>query len=252
MNDTTVGIKSYKSNQELSSEEELVRYLKESPLPENQLLENLGLFLTAKNFSRILFMHHIYQQIVPVPGVVMDFGTRWGQNLALFGTFRGMYEPFNRHRKLIGFDTFAGFPSVTHQDGSSDLMTAGNISVTDNYLESLNRVMELHEELNPLQQIRKFQLVAGDATVTLPKYLEENQETIVALAYFDFDLYEPTRKCLELIRPRLTRGSVVAFDELNDHDSPGETLALMETFGLNNLRLQRLPQTSRTSYFVLE
>jgi hypothetical protein len=252
MNDTTIGVKSYKSNQERTSEQELVQYLKESPLPEDQLLENLGLFLTAKNFSRMLFMHHIYQQIVSVPGVVMDFGTRWGQNLALFATFRGMYEPFNRHRKLIGFDTFAGFPNVAPQDGASDLMTVGNISVTENYQEHLNRVMELHEELNPLQQIRKFELVPGDATVTLPKYLEENQHTIVALAYFDFDLYEPTRKCLELIRPRLTRGSVLAFDELNDHDSPGETLALMETFGLNNLRLQRLPYVSRTSYFVLE
>ena len=35
MNDTTTGIKSYKSNQERSSEQELVQYLKESPLPED-------------------------------------------------------------------------------------------------------------------------------------------------------------------------------------------------------------------------
>ena len=86
----------------------------------------------------------------------------------------------------------------------------------------------------------------------LPKYLSEHPETIIALAYFDFDIYKPTRKCLELIKDRLVKGSILAFDELNDHDSPGETQALMEVFGLNNVRLKRLPYTSRASYFVYE
>ena len=76
--------------------------------------------------------------------------------------------------------------------------------------------------------------------------------TDLRVAYFDFDLYEPTKKCLELIRPRLTKGSVIGFDEANDPDSPGETLALMETFGLNAVRLKRYPHASRVSYFVVE
>jgi len=37
-----------------------------------------------------------------------------------------------------------------------------------------------------------------------------------------------------------------------DPDSPGETLALMEVFGLNNVKLKRFPYTSRTSYFIVE
>ncbi len=55
-----------------------------------------------------------------------------------------------------------------------------------------------------------------------------------------------------MIRPRLTKGSVVGFDELNDPDSPGETLALMEVIGLPNVRLKRFPHASRVSYFVVE
>ena len=95
-------------------------------------------------------------------------------------------------------------------------------------------------------------MVAGDACLKAEEYFEAHPETIVALAYFDFDIYEPTKKCLELIRPRLVRGSVLEFDELNDPDSPGETLALMETFGLNNIKLRRHRYTSRVSYFVVE
>jgi hypothetical protein len=87
---------------------------------------------------------------------------------------------------------------------------------------------------------------------TLPSYLDEHTETIVALAYFDLDLYAPTKKCLELLKPRLTKGSVLGFDELNEHATPGETLAVMEALGLGNVALRRLPYTSRTCYCVIE
>jgi hypothetical protein len=112
--------------------------------------------------------------------------------------------------------------------------------------------MAFQEKDNPLSHIKKFEIRAGDATVEIDKYLEQYPETIIALAYFDFDIYEPTKKCLEAIRSHLVRGSVLAFDELNDHDSPGETAALREVFGLNNVRLKRFPYTARTSYFAVE
>ncbi len=55
----------------------------------------------------------------------MEFGVKWGQNLALFQSFRGMYEPYNHNRKIIGFDTFEGFPSVDKKDGGSKIIKAG-------------------------------------------------------------------------------------------------------------------------------
>ena len=161
MTSENTGVKNYKSSQEKVTEGEVLRYLMECPIPHDQILENLGLFLTAKNFSRILFMHHIYQQILEVPGIVIDFGTRWGQNLALFSTFRGVYEPFNRHRKLVGFDTFAGFPRVLPQDGTSNLMAKGNISVTENYVGYLDGLMGTHEGLNPLSPHQEVRACGG-------------------------------------------------------------------------------------------
>ena len=97
--------------------------------------------------------------------------------------------------------------------------------------------MKSQEDDNPLSHIKKFEICKGDATKELKNYLK-NPETIVSLAYFDLDIYEPTKECLKLIKPRLTKGSVIGFDELNDPDSPGETLALIETLGLNNIRLK--------------
>jgi hypothetical protein len=55
------------------------------------------------------------------------------------------------------------------------------------------------------------------------------------------DLYEPTKYTLEKIAPRLVKGSVMAFDELTCKFFPGETRALDEILGLNNLHLKRSP-----------
>ncbi len=246
------GIKTYDSADEREVRHNMLKLLKETPIPEDQLLSNLGLFLNSKNLSRILFMNHLYQLAVDVPGVVMEFGVRWGQNSALFAALRGIYEPFNRHRKIIGFDTFEGFPSVASQDGSSDMIYTGNLAVTAGYKEYLEEVLHCQEQDNPLGHITKFELRKGDACLEIERYLVDNPQTIVALAYFDFDLYEPTKKCLEMIAPRLVKGSVIGFDELNDPDSPGETLALMDTLGLRNVRLKRDRYASRVSYFVVE
>lgn len=38
--------------------------------------------------------------------------------------------------------------------------------------------------------------------------------TVIAAAYLDLDPYEPGRDALQVILPHLTRGSVLAFDEL--------------------------------------
>lgn len=216
------------------------------------MLENLGLFLTAKDLSRILFMDQLYRQIVEVEGVILEFGTRWGNNLTLFSQLRSIYEPFSRKRRTVGFDTFEGFLQVTPEDGTSSMMEVSNYRVSDRYEHYLASVLDAHEQLNPLSHLKKYELRKGDAGQQLRAYLAEHPETVVALAYFDMDLYKPTKECLELIQPHLTRGSVLGFDEVNLAETPGETIALREVFGLGRYRIRRSPITSRTCYLVID
>ena len=252
MSKITVGVKSYSNKKELSIREEMFEHFKNCPIPDDQILSNMGLFINSKDLSRILFMDYLYRISKETHGVILDLGTRWGQNAAIFSACRGLYEPFNRNRKIIAFDTFSGFPSVTKEDGNSNLMSEGSVCVTEDYENYLNKSLELQEQDNPLSHIKKFEVVKGDACSSLENYLKKNPHTIVSLAYFDFDIYQPTKICLNLIKDRLVKGSVVAFDELNDIDSPGETIAVMETLGLKNIRLKRFPYTSRVSYFIVE
>jgi predicted GNAT superfamily acetyltransferase len=245
-------IKTFGSPMQEERRKAFIELLKKCPVPDNELLMNLGLFLIPQTLSRILFMDFLYRQILNVQGIVVEFGCRWGQNLSLFSAFRGIYEPFNRLRKIVGFDTFTGFPSVSPKDGTGGMMDKGSYSVTPDYEQYLNKILELQEQESPLSHLKKYEVIKGDASVCVEAYLKRNPETIIALAYFDLDLYEPTKNCLVAIKDRLTRGSVIGFDELNDHDCPGETLALKEVFGLDYCSVQRFAHNSRASYLIVD
>jgi hypothetical protein len=124
--------------------------------------------------------------------------------------------------------------------------------VTRDYEEYLDKLLNLQEQLNPIAHLKKYELVRGNAINTVPAYFVKHPETIVSLAVFDFDIYEPTRVALEAVRPHLCKGSILVFDELCDDVFPGETIALQEILGLNNVRIQRMPMTSRISYMEIE
>lgn len=235
---------------EKDNKHQLAARLRSTSIPDGELLDNLGLYLTRQTLSRILFMQKLYEMIVPVHGVVMEFGVRWGQNMALFSVLRGLYEPFDYNRRVIGFDTFEGFPSVDVEDGAA--VRKGDYAVSAGWKEELESILAFHEQNAPIPHKRKFELVQGDATKTLPAYLAAHPETMIALAYFDFDLYRPTRDCLEAILPYLTKGSVLAFDELNCPEFPGETQAVREVLGLSRYAIRRDPNNPLVSYAVIE
>ncbi|MBN8490177.1 MAG: crotonobetainyl-CoA--carnitine CoA-transferase [Burkholderiales bacterium] len=236
-----------------AAEAKLGEMLREAPIPASELAENSGLFVSPRTVKRQFFFDEIFKHALPVHGVVMQFGVRWGRDLATLHALRTIYEPYNATRLILGFDTFEGFPSVDPRDGESVTSRKGTLNVGEGYYDFLRDAVAQRQILDPLPQVGRIELHKGDAPEILAKYLEAHPETIVALAHFDMDLYEPTRKCLELLSPFLTKGSVLAFDELQSFVFPGETVAVREVFGLGKIRLRRSPLYSgHGSYFVVE
>lgn len=241
------------SSMELDARERAARAMRQCPIPDGEVLANSSIFLKRQDLTKILFFDELYRNhVLPVHGVILELGVRWGKNMVLFNNLRGIYEPFNHHRKVVGFDTFEGFPSVHEHDGSHDIVRVGGLNVSEGYEHYLNELMSYHESECPLAHIPKNSLVKGDAVVKLREYLDQHPETIIAMAWFDFDIYEPTKKCLEMLKPHLTRGSVLGFDELCDPTFPGETIALREVLGLSNVRVQRNRHSGAQSYIIVE
>lgn len=250
LNKYGAGFDSSSSEREMRSD--FTTLFKNSPIPETELLNNLGLYYKRQDLSRMLVMNELYKKIIHTHGVVMEFGVRWGQNLALFESFRGIYEPFNYNRKIIGFDTFSGFPSVNEKDGNSEFVKNGSYSVPEKYEQYLEQVLDFHEQQSPISHMKKYELVKGDASIEAEKYFADHPETIVAFAYFDFDIYEPTAKCLALLKNHITKGTVIGFDELNNRHFPGETIAFKEVLGLQSYEIKRFTMDPNISYIVID
>ena len=239
------------SAKEITIREQFANIIQECPIPKKDLWMNIPLFLNRQIISRVLFFQKVYKKILDVPGVIMEFGVLWGRDLVSLMNFRGIYEPYNYTRKIIGFDTFEGFLDLHEKDNIEKIpIKKGDFSTTEGYEVYLERLLQYHEGESPLSHIKRFELVKGDVRETLPKYLEDNPETIISLAYIDVDVYEPTKAILETIKPYLVKGSVIGFDELNFHAFPGETIAFNEVFGLNNYRLYRVPYDPISCYLV--
>ncbi|GGS43765.1 class I SAM-dependent methyltransferase [Streptomyces violaceus] len=231
----------HESAQEKEVRERLTKLLVETPIPPVYLIDNLPVYLRRHQLADLLTMDALYRMLTEIPGVIMEFGVLHGRHLATLAALRGLHEPYNSFRRIIGFDTFTGFPDLSEIDQVSPSAAVGRFAVPDNEVDHLREVLAAHEAGDPIPHVQRTFVVQGDVRETVPRYLEENPETVIGMAFFDLDLYEPTRDVLQAIRPHLAKGSIVAFDELGHPRWPGVTAAIRETLGLENMTLRQLP-----------
>jgi predicted O-methyltransferase YrrM len=123
------------------------------------------------------------------------------------------------------------------------------------YADSYEELLELITEYDRdrfLGHIDKVHLIKGDVVETVPKFISEHPHLLVSLLFLDMDLFEPTKAALEHFLPRMPKGAVIVFDELDNPMWPGETLALLESIGANKLSIRRFEWDPYIGYAVLE
>lgn len=146
------------------------------------------------------------------------------------------------HWSEVTVDSLGAGDRVEHRDG------AVNLGVAEDYPSHLRDVLDTHEQSEPLRHIRRTLVVQGDLRDTLPPYLDQNPHTVIALAYFDLDLYEPTRDTLNAIQPYLTQGNVLAFHELDHAKWPGETAAFRDVLSAGRANARIVPGRAAPAY----
>jgi hypothetical protein len=85
--------------------------------------------------------------------------------MALFSSLHGIYEPFYRLRKTIGFDTFEGFLSISPEDGHA--VSLGQYSTPQAYQLYLEKLLQLNEQESPIAHLRQFEIIKGDVVEEL-------------------------------------------------------------------------------------
>ncbi|WP_368834483.1 TylF/MycF/NovP-related O-methyltransferase [Mycobacterium intracellulare] len=219
-------------------------------------LRNFAKFVPRQAMATFLAKNEIFKHILDIHGHIVECGVFMGGGLMSWAQLSAIYEPYNHTRRIVGFDTFAGFPSLADKDtptADANLAFAkvGGLAV-EGIENDIRHAVSLYDLNRPLGHIERVELIKGDAQQTIPAYLEKNKHTVVALLYLDFDMFEPTLAAIETFLPRMPKGAVLAFDELNQKYWPGETLAVLESVGIRNLCIRRFPFTPQISYAVLD
>jgi hypothetical protein len=227
--------------------------LKKEKLPRYLQIEDFPKYASRRSMGRFLARYEIFKKVLPIHGSIVECGVYAGSGLMTWAKLSSIIEPFNHNRKIVGFDTFEGFPSVTIEDvetGTQPQLKKGGVHGAS--IENVFEAVKIFDANRPLSHIPKIELVKGDVCVTAEEYLKNNPHIVVSMLYLDMDIYAPTKKALEVFLPKIPKGGLICFDELNNKDYPGETIAACETVGINNLRLERTNLDPHICFTVME
>lgn len=203
-----------------------------------------GFNLTSDVYRLGNMMAHyeLYKKIIGLPGDVIELGVFKGGSLIQFSTFRELLEN-EKSRKIIGFDMFGEFPNA-HNEADKQFRKEWVKNTNNEYLT----IEELYKSLEH-KKIGNVELIQGDITITLKKYIEKHPELRLSMLHIDTDIYEPAKIGLELLYDRVVPGGVIIFDDYGT--VAGETLAVDEFFKDKVFNIKKFPFShAKPSYII--
>jgi len=210
---------------------------------------------SRRSFIRQFAHYELFKLTMDLPGHYLDFGVYFGRSYFSWHKFLEVLTPTATHKKVIGFDTFSGFPGLTEEDGSEDASVqkqTGGLNAKS-FLDEFRELLELHNSDGVIPSNRGS-LVVGNIAETLPAWIAENPEVRFCLINLDVDIYEPTSAILANCWDRLVPGGVLVLDEYATSKWPGETRAWDEFAAKRGVSLpvKRFPWANAPGGYVIK
>ena len=205
---------------------------------------DLLLYGGIDRFSKLLARYELYKMITDIPGDVVEGGVFKGAGLLYWAKLIEIMNP-RTSRKVVGFDTFEGYPEPSRDYESR---AAREFEESAGY-EPI--VVERLAKTIATQNLQgRVELVKGDVTSTVREYVKAHPGFRVALLNLDFDTYDATKAALNTLYGYVVPRGVVVLDEYAVSHW-GESDAVDEFIQAHKIELRSLPWThSPSAYFV--
>jgi len=164
---------------------------------------------------------HAVRTVADVPGEVVECGVGHGASLVTLARAVHVLAPSKR---VLGFDSFGGFPPATAEDLGRRVPTVGEAPSgwTDTSPSMVVEALDAPAELIP-----------GFFDQTIPDRLPD----AIAMLHVDCDLYSSTIRVLEHGLPRVSPGGLVILDEYREQSRfPGAIAAIDEALSVRSLK----------------
>ncbi len=219
-----------------------------------EIWRNFQIYTRRVFLKRFLAHYEMYQQVVNLPGDIVELGVYRGASLMSWANFMEIRNMGDRHKKVVGFDNFKGFGTFDKKDGKEDASVgkkSGGFN-SNEFEDQLRDAISIFDEDRFIPYKPRIHLVKGDIEKTVPKYVEENPGMRISLMHFDADLYRPTLTALEHLWPLVVPGGIVAFDEYGIPPWEGESRAVDEFFAGRKIKLQRFDWASNPGAYIVK
>lgn len=213
------------------------------------LWESYNHLMLAPELGRVrkmLARYEMFRRTLDVPGDIFEMGVFKGVGLMFWLKLLTIFES-NSSKKVVGFDTFAGFKQSSLL--KYEKKSAAIYSKQAKFQKFDTKAFE--ENVHRLGSSHGCELIDGDVTRSVATYLRKKPGLRISLLHLDLDTYRGTKATLEACWPHLSRGAVVLFDE---YATPGwgESDAADEFLKKRKIKLLKVPHAeSPTAYFIV-
>ena len=201
-----------------------------------ELFQKISLASKVNLWSINQSLKYIHNQ--KIEGDIVECGIYNGSTLSYIGK---TCEELNLQKKIWGFDTFNGFvkDSFTNKDVDIKSGKEAKHDSSDVYytLEEVKKNIYKHDPKN----FDKYNLIKGDVIKTLD--IEENLPKNISLLRLDTDMYKTTKKQLDVLFSRLSKGGILHIDDYGL--CPGVKSAVDEFFLDTDIWLHRVDLSAR-------
>ena len=194
------------------------------------ILRQWPAYVMRRDLPRFLSHYELFKKVIDSPGCILDLGVWKGTSLFTWSNLMETFVPFDRSRKVFGFDTFEGLQQFSPKDGADDVSVQKEASGYLATEEEVKTLVDIHNSDNMISGTKRVNIIVGDIKETIPNFLEKNPGIRISLLHFDMDLYEPTKVALDMLYDLVLPGGVVCFDEFGLVPWQGETTAVEEFF----------------------
>lgn len=202
----------------------------ENELTLQDVLRHYPAYFMRRDLPRVISHYELFKKVVDLPGCIVELGVWYGTSFFTWAKLLETFCPYDRSRKVIGFDNFEGLQNFSPQDGPMDTTAKKEEGGYKSPAQLVRTLVKLHNADNVIPGTQRAMLIEGDLAESIPRFLKEYPGLRISLLHFDVDLYEPTKVGLEHLYPLVLKGGVVAFDEYALVPWQGETTAVDEYF----------------------
>lgn len=201
-------------------------------------------YLSCQNsrIGKLMIHYELFKIANQIPGNVVECGVFKGISLIRFATFNNLLNKKNG-KKILGFDIFGKFPKTEFKKDkkmrSKFINDSGKSGISK---EQLLQILK-NKKLN-----KKIELIKGDITKTIPKYIKKNPNLKISLLNLDTDIYEPSVTVLDYLYPKIVKGGILILDDYGTF--PGETQAVDEYFKDKKIDIKQFPFQKTPKYII--